>query len=776
MKDKALKIVNLILALFLAIFSISYVFAWFADGTKVPLNLNGQASAYFASGVGSEEDPFIINNAQHIYNLAWLNNTGKFGTTKYYFKVAGTNDEPITIDMSGLVLPPIGTYQYPFLSDFNGNGSQIVNLQVSTDHDHITNASAYNSEDTAFSTAVGMFGQTASTATTIISSGTTTIPVSGENAESNVHDFILIDPKVEVSGNSADYNGDSNLYCAGLAVGYADGDVSNISIYDSSTTINESKTMLKVTSIGDNHFVTINSIIGGVGPNVNDDDLVGEDTSGSNISIFLPPEDDGDRILEYATIITSLNGYEPSQNRWTTDINNADTLASNGDDGLGFGNFFLTVQILQTSGSSDGMQFRSQGLSSFDLTYFGTDNTNEWRIIDAGFNASVENSYGELIRDKKNKVYSSELSNSLRYRSPAVKLSESSSADLYLDDESKIKNAVNASTGTTQISNTTAYNNLYLNAFLVNITEDNGSIFIAGSASEGTLTLKKLLTADEVKAALRLKAVQSLYSSDTEKYAEFADYQTTTNIFNSDGSLNQTLYDALINTNIDTLEVIDSKYFFAKNDYDILENVDFDNGTTILENFELGRRSSKNGQGIYFSLNKETSYLTYLDGATEKSVEIAGNSNAGPGLYVLYANEGTSNLDINYFKATGVSNGDAGNQGSSGNLTRIVRRVDFIYDVALPIIYGADTGYVHTNAIVTFTTSTSNSTIILGFNRYRENNDGARILNVYYNYDESAGAYTVTITSIPGTSSANFNDTATYNPDISFPDLSQIAS
>lgn len=773
MKKTVIKLVNLILALFLAVFSIGYVFAWFAGpGATVNLSLTGSAGSYFAGGNGSEKNPFIISNAQHMYNLAWLNNTGRLvPDTKYYFKVADANGNPTEIDMGNIVLPPIGTTEHPFIGDFDGNGSQIINLKVSTDHTHITNAELYNSGDKEYSTAVGMFGQTASTAKyELTEDGNSTQTIAEEEAESNVHDFILVDPQVEVSGNSSYYNSTSQIYRAGIAVGYVDGDMSNISVYDRSKNAAMPNTKLKVSSIGNNHFATLNSIIGGAAEDVNDDDIVGEDTSGENISIFLPPNDTNNRNLEYAAIMTSLNGYTSSQARWTSDINKAD-ITSSRNDGLGFGNFFLTFLRLQTDGDSSGMHFRSsQSINSFDLNYYGYDGTSkEWKILDTGFDASTGNSYGELVRDKSNEVYSATLRASLRFRSAAQKLG--SDTLLYLENESRIVGAVNDTDGGDTVITGSAYANLYLNAFLVNITENDGSIFIVGSQSGGgTLTLKKLLTANEVTAALRLKAVQALYSSDTAKYSAFADYITTTNIFNSDGSRNETLYNLLINTQIDTLTNINTEYFFAKNDYDILENVNFDNGTVILSEFTLG--AGRDDQGIYFNLSQNDSTLSYVDNQTETpgtvSITVAGNSNAGPGLYVLYANTGTNNLDINYFKATGVSNGDAGNQSSSAMATKILRRVDFIYDLALPI---GETMYVHTNAIVTFATSTSGATIILGFNRYVTNTDGVHILNVYYS-DERNGdtaVYTVTISQIPGTTSPYFNS-ATYNSGIGFPE------
>ena len=782
MKNKALKIVNLILALFLALFSIGYVFAWFADGVTTQLNLNGSAGSYFAYGNGSAEQPFGITTPQHLYNLAWLNNTGRFDKTKYYFTV-GTRTQnedgrytytPVTIDMGDTVLPPIGTTANPFLGDFNGCGSIISNLKVSTDLDKITNPVSYNNGDVLYSRAVGMFGETASGAEYCANSSGNVVAIGDADSNSNVHDFILQNPQIEVSGNDAYYNTDSGTdrRVAGLAVGYADGNVNNISIYDSSTS-SIPNVKLRVNNLG---YTTLNSIIGGANRDatsgVDVTDIIGEGTTtgGENISIFLPPNDGKDRVLGYSAIMTSLNGYSQTQARWTTDRDNADITSSNGVNGLGFGNFFLTFQRLQTQGSSDGMQFRNQGISSFDLTFYGVDaDSNQWRIIDSTFDASIDNSYGQLVLDKNNNIYSNDLEYSLRYRSPAVTLGSAST--LYLDNEDKIIDSVDTNTGTTNINTSTneagqttrlsTYNNIYLNAFWVNITDNNGSIFFAGSRSNGTLTLKTLLTVAAVTDALRLKAVQSLYNSDPTTYTAFADYIDTVNIFNSNGTRNNTLYNLLINTNIETLTEIDSRYFFAKNDYDILEYVNcVTYGTPILEDFTIRERSSGNGQGVYFSLSTEASTLEYVnDNGSTTTINIAGNSNAGPGLYILYAaDEDTSNLDINYFKATGVSHGDAGNEGEEDDpseLTKRVENVDFVYAAngAVVPVTSTNPAYERTNAIVTFE---GGAAVILAFTRSVSENDHY-ILSVSFHNEDSDSAYTVTISQISGRSPAYFD-------------------
>ena len=139
------RMVRLSVAAFVLIFSIlSLIFApifamisygWFADSKLTP---NGAEvmPGFYAGGDGTQEDPYLITRPIHLYNLAWLQQSGKYNTlaegattlTQTYFELADD------IDMSGLTLPPIGTEEYPFIGVFNsteGEKYTISNLTVS---------------------------------------------------------------------------------------------------------------------------------------------------------------------------------------------------------------------------------------------------------------------------------------------------------------------------------------------------------------------------------------------------------------------------------------------------------------------------------------------------------------------------------------------------------------------------------------------------------------------------------------------------------------------
>lgn len=130
--------------------------AWFKEGKDINLGNGGAVNidagaeaAYYGGGDGSEDDPYIISNRNHLYNLAWLQYIGMYNVDNIssdspsvsiqekYFKI--TDD----IYMDGIVLPPIGTETYPFFGHIDGGiyntGGDLIgtrtiyNLVVSND-------------------------------------------------------------------------------------------------------------------------------------------------------------------------------------------------------------------------------------------------------------------------------------------------------------------------------------------------------------------------------------------------------------------------------------------------------------------------------------------------------------------------------------------------------------------------------------------------------------------------------------------------------------------
>ena len=126
---------------FTAVVAVTGSIAWFTPTAMIEKKdnpLDGSTlGAYFAYGNGtpaSEEHPndnvYGITNPRHLYNLAWLQYLGFFNKDaedgkQYYFELADN------IDMTGWVLPPIGTENKPFIGNFNGNGYVVSGLTVS---------------------------------------------------------------------------------------------------------------------------------------------------------------------------------------------------------------------------------------------------------------------------------------------------------------------------------------------------------------------------------------------------------------------------------------------------------------------------------------------------------------------------------------------------------------------------------------------------------------------------------------------------------------------
>lgn len=97
-----------------------------------PAKVDGSIRAsYFESGDGSKDKPFEIAKPEQFYNLAWLQYLGRFneagenGTIPTtYFRLSAD------IDMTGYVLPPVGTEKYPFVGNFDGEGKTVTGLTI----------------------------------------------------------------------------------------------------------------------------------------------------------------------------------------------------------------------------------------------------------------------------------------------------------------------------------------------------------------------------------------------------------------------------------------------------------------------------------------------------------------------------------------------------------------------------------------------------------------------------------------------------------------------
>ena len=124
-----------------------FTFSWFDNTYNFDKDILGRTRVnYFAAGEGSQNNPFIINKPEHMFNLSMLQNLGYLedqdanitGLQPFYFKVANTDTgDPIVIDFSDpsvpefyRTIPPIGDHIYPFIGIFDGNFSVLQHLTI----------------------------------------------------------------------------------------------------------------------------------------------------------------------------------------------------------------------------------------------------------------------------------------------------------------------------------------------------------------------------------------------------------------------------------------------------------------------------------------------------------------------------------------------------------------------------------------------------------------------------------------------------------------------
>lgn len=138
--------------------------SWFNKGFNVKFdNQTGKSLAnYFASGDGTKDKPYTITESIHFYNFAWLQYLGEFnkdatGTDSINQKYFRLDKD---INMSDIVVPPVGTVTYPFVGNFDGNDKTINNLTVSNTFNDFgaKHPSVVNAENFETINIVGTFG------------------------------------------------------------------------------------------------------------------------------------------------------------------------------------------------------------------------------------------------------------------------------------------------------------------------------------------------------------------------------------------------------------------------------------------------------------------------------------------------------------------------------------------------------------------------------------------------------------------------------------------
>lgn len=173
-KSLLLSLIAMIVVSTAAAISVSYASYVYNTRFETPVDFNaGLLKSSFEGGSGTSADPYTISTPNHLRNLQKMNILGVFSENTY-FKLSNTIPAA-GMTWSGEDLRPIGSEDYPFYSQFDGNGKRINNLVV-------------NGGQTSD---IGMFGYT--------------------SAGSNVSDFILSAPTIKVSSeNNPDRKSNAN--------------------------------------------------------------------------------------------------------------------------------------------------------------------------------------------------------------------------------------------------------------------------------------------------------------------------------------------------------------------------------------------------------------------------------------------------------------------------------------------------------------------------------------------------------------------------------------
>lgn len=244
-KATMLKIIGVLLG-FSLIGSIAGVVAWFNPIANISVEDNPiegtTEGAYFAYGDGTTKaKAYGITKPRHLYNLAWLTYLGYFKDKQCYFKLG--ND----VSMSDWTIPPIGTSEFPFVGNFNGNGHIVSNCTISnkfTDFGskHPGAVTSTNFKPNSIKI-VGFFG--------IIGEYPNDLYTGAySSAVNTVYDLGLENVIVDT------YSADTLI---GMAAGYVDADISNVAVASGSINV---KTGAGTTVISPASNISEHSIVG----------------------------------------------------------------------------------------------------------------------------------------------------------------------------------------------------------------------------------------------------------------------------------------------------------------------------------------------------------------------------------------------------------------------------------------------------------------------------------------------------------------------------------
>ncbi|MDD6241104.1 MAG: hypothetical protein PUA93_05955 [Eubacteriales bacterium] len=277
--------------------------AWFTHYAKVESKSEGEALvSYFAYGKGTKEDPYGITQPRHLYNLAWLQDMGKFNQDKdgdnkidtAYFKLDTSKSDNNTIDMSKFsALPPIGTEQYPFVGSFVGVGKDnkkpiIRGIKISNDFSdylyHPANVTAFDSGTNKVNQPhiVGFFG--------VVGEVGELSPTDYSSSALKISDFVLAGTSVTSSVTDT---------LVGIAAGYVNGTMENVGV----TNASDSQSTLHLNGTVSNYSTTNRSF-----SHVSDYTLVGYAEDAYKDTVYRSVTNISNPYVEDLTYVSGANG------------------------------------------------------------------------------------------------------------------------------------------------------------------------------------------------------------------------------------------------------------------------------------------------------------------------------------------------------------------------------------------------------------------------------------------------------------------------------------
>lgn len=277
--------------------------AWFTHYAKVESKSEGDALvSYFAYGKGTEDDPYGITQPRHLYNLAWLQDMGKFNQDKdgdnkidtVYFKLDTSKSDNNTIDMSNFsALPPIGTEQYPFVGSFVGVGKDnekpiIRGIKISNNFSdysyHPANVTAFDSGTNKVNQPhiVGFFG--------VVGEVGELSPTDYTSSALKISDFVLAGASVTSSVTDT---------LVGIAAGYVNGTMENVGV----TSASDTQSTLHLNGTVSNYSTTNKSFT-----HVSDYTLVGYAEDAYKDTVYRSVTNVSNPYVEDLTYVAGANG------------------------------------------------------------------------------------------------------------------------------------------------------------------------------------------------------------------------------------------------------------------------------------------------------------------------------------------------------------------------------------------------------------------------------------------------------------------------------------